>query len=156
MNPEKLLDVKVNFTNDHKFKNSTYFPDSIRALLIGSSTSGKSTLLFKLLLINDMLDYNNLIILSTSLNQKEYQLIIHGFKNKLTKSDILAFILNEDKFKTENGELLSINELCETFASATKPKGDISVTAVNTLEYIPHPDQLNSKKKNLCILDDVL
>ena len=28
-----------------------------------------------------MLDYNNLIILSTSLNQKEYQLIIQGFNN---------------------------------------------------------------------------
>src|SRR5277367_6697977 len=156
MNPEKLLDIKVNFTNAHKFNNSKYFPDSIRALLIGSSNSGKSTLLFKLLLIKDILDYNNLIILSTSLNQKEYQLIIHGFKNKLTKSDILAFIQNEDKFKTDNGELLPINELCETFASATKPKGDISVTAVNRPEFIPHPDQLNSKKKNLCIFDDVL
>src|SRR5271156_3297893 len=153
---EKLLDVKVNFTNDHKLKNMDCFPYSIRALLIGSSNSGKSTLLFKLLLIKDMLDYNNLIILSTSLNQKEYQLIIHGFKNKLTKSDILAFIMNEDKFKTENGELLPINELCETFASATKPKGDISVTAVNRPEYIPHPDQLNSKKKNLCSFDDIL
>ena len=52
--PEKLhvaaiLDVKVNFTNNHKFKNSTYLPNSIRALLIGASNSGKSTLLFKLL-----------------------------------------------------------------------------------------------------------
>ena len=156
MNPEKPLDVKVNFTNNHKFKNITYFPDSIRALLIGSSNSGKSTPLFKLLLVNDMLDYNNLIILSTSLNQKEYQLIIHGFKNKLTKSDILAFIQNEDKFKTDDGELLPINELCETFASATKPKGKITIIAVNKPEFIPHPDQLNSKKKNLCIFDDVL
>ena len=152
----KLLDVKVNFTNEHIFKNSTYFPNSIRALLIRASNSGKSTLLFKLPLINDMLDYNNLIILSTSLNQKEYQLIIHGFKNKLTKSDILAFIQNEDKFKTDDGELLPINELCESFASATKPKGDITVTAVSRPEFIPHPDQLNSKKKNLCIFDDVL
>src|SRR5271156_2637841 len=135
MNPngvplEKLLDIKVNFTNDHKFKNSTYFPDSIRALLIGSSNSGKSTLLFKLLLINDMLDYNNLIILSTSLNQKEYQLIINGFKNKLTKSDILSLIINEDHFKTADGELLPIKELCEIFASETKPKGNITVTGV--------------------------
>ena len=152
----KLLDVKVNFTNEHKFKNSPDLSNSIRALLIGGSNSGKSTLLFKLLQINDMLDYNNLIILSTSLNQKEYQLIIHGFKNKLTKSDILAFIQNEDKFKTDDGELLPINELCESFASATKPKEDITVTAVSRPEFIPHPDQLNSKKKNLCIFDDVL
>src|SRR5579863_7462537 len=97
----KALDVKVNFTNKNKFNNSKYFPDALRALLIGASNSGKSTLLFKLLLVNDMLDYNNLIILSTSLNQKEYQLIIHSFQNKLTKSDILAFIQNEDKFKTD-------------------------------------------------------
>src|SRR5579863_5072413 len=142
----KALDVKVNFTNKNKFNNSKYFPDSVRALLIGASNSGKSTLLFKLLLVNDMIDYNNLIILSTSLNQKEYQLIIHGFKNRLTKSDILAFIQNEDKFKTDEGELLPINELCESFASATKPKGDITITAVSRPEYIPHPDQLNSKK----------
>ena len=40
---EKLLDIKVNFTNNHKFKNSTYLPNSIRALLIGASNSGKST-----------------------------------------------------------------------------------------------------------------
>jgi hypothetical protein len=103
-----------------------------------------------------MLDYNNLIILSTSLNQKEYQLIVQGFKNKLTKSDILAFIQNEDKFKDDDGELVPINELCETFASITKPKGDISITAFSRPEFLPNPDQLNSKKKNLCIFDDVL
>src|SRR5271156_2583763 len=144
MNPEKLLDVKVNFTNNHKFKNSTYFPDSIRALLIGSSNSGKSTLLFKLLLVKDMLDYNNLIILSTSLTQKVYQLIIHGFKNKLTKSYILGFFQEEANFKTADGEHLPINEVCETFASIVKPKGNITVTAVNKPEFIPHPDHLNS------------
>src|SRR5271167_1994274 len=156
MDINKALDVKVNFTNKNKFENSKYFPDSLRALLIGASNSGKSTLLFRLLLVNDMLDYNNLIILSTSLNQKEYQLIIQGFKNKLTKSDILAFIQNEDKFKDDKGDLVPIEELCETFASITKPKGDISVTAFSRPDFLPHPDQLNSKKKNLCIFDDVL
>src|SRR3977135_2739320 len=156
MSIQKALDVKVNFTNNHKFENSTYFPDSTRSLLIESSNCGKSTLLFKLLLVNDMLDYNNLIILSTSLNQKEYQLIIQGYKNHLTKTDILAIIQNEDKFKDDNGDLVPIEELCETFASITKPKGDISVTAFNRPDFLPHPDQLNSKKKNLCIFDDVL
>src|SRR5271156_6008951 len=117
MDISKALDVKVNFTNKNKFKNSKYFPYSVRALLIGASNSGKSTLLFKLLLVNDILDYNNLIILSTSLNQKEYQLIIQGFKNKLTKSDILAFIQNEDKFKDAEGDLAPIDELCEQYAT---------------------------------------
>ena len=103
-----------------------------------------------------MLDYNNLIILSTSLNQKEYQLIIQGYKNHLTKTDILAFIQNEDKFKDDKGELVPIDELCETFSSITKPKGDVSVTAFSRPDFLPNPDQLNSKKKNLCIFDDVL
>ena len=42
MNVAKSLDVKVNFTKNpkDKFKNSTYFPDSLRSLLIGSSNCG--------------------------------------------------------------------------------------------------------------------
>ena len=66
-----LLNFKVNWDEKPKFNNADFLPNSIRALLIGSSNSGKTTLLFKLLLGSNILDYNNLIIFFKSLNQKE-------------------------------------------------------------------------------------
>ena len=81
-----------NSNNNSTFNNSLLLPDSIRGLLIGASNSGKTYLLFQMLLEDGFLDYNNLLIFSKSLQQKEYQMLIQGFKHKLTKDQITRLL----------------------------------------------------------------
>ena len=60
------------------------FPRNLRALIVGKSSSGKSTLLYNLLL-KPWLDYEYLIGFGNSLHQNEYQIIKSGFENGLGK-----------------------------------------------------------------------
>ena len=60
-----LLNFKVSWDEKPKFNNANFLPNSIRGLLTGSSNCGKTTLLFKLLLGTNILDYNNLFIFSS-------------------------------------------------------------------------------------------
>ena len=59
-------------------KNHDLLPKSLRALIIGKSSAGKSVLLYNLLL-KPWLDYDNLLVFGNSLHQPEYQVIKRGF-----------------------------------------------------------------------------
>jgi hypothetical protein len=148
-----LLNFKVSWDEKPKFNNADFLPNSIRGLLIGSSNCGKTTLLFKLLLGTNILDYNNLFIFSKSLIQKEYQLIIEGFKHHLTKEMIRGMFENQEEFKDK-----SISDFCYGIEQgiAEKDKGDIKVSAFGNNSNVPDPSLLDPKKKNLMIFDDVL
>src|SRR5271156_2244467 len=80
-------------------ENSDLLPGSIRGLLIGSSNSGKTFLLFQMLLADGFLDYNNILIFSKSLNQNEYQVLIEGFRNNLNKKQIREIFENQDNLQ---------------------------------------------------------
>ena len=149
----ELLDFCVSWNEKTKFNNVDFLPKSIRGLLIGASDSGKTTLLFKLLLGTDILDYNNLFIFSKSLNQKEYELLIEGFKHHLTKEMIRGMFDNQKEFKDT-----SISDICYGVEQGLtdKEKGDIKVSAFGNNSNVPDPSLLDSKKKNLMIFDDVL
>src|SRR3977135_4221977 len=120
-----LLNFKVKWEEKKKFNNIDFLPNSIRGLLIGSSNCGKTTLLFKLLLGTSILDYNNLFIFSKSLNQKEYELIIEGFKHHLTKEMIRGMFDNQKEFKDT-----SISDICYGVEQglSNNEKGDIKVS----------------------------
>ena len=147
------LNFNVSWHDKTKFNNTDFLPSSIRGLIIGSSNSGKTTLLFRMLLAKDVLDYNSLYIFSKSLNQKEYELIIEGFKNKLSKEQIRAIFENQDQFKG-----ISIKDICYETAREIpeKDKANITVSAFNSNGNVPDPSVLDSKNKNLMIFDDVL
>ena len=76
--------------NHHKL-----LPRNLRALVVGKSNSGKTTLLFNLLL-KPWLDYNNLIVFGKSLHQSEYQIIKSGFENGLSKDQIVNVFKNQE------------------------------------------------------------
>ena len=140
--------------NSSTFNNSLQLPESIRGLLIGASNSGKTFLLFQMLLEDGFLDYNNLLIFSKSLHQKEYQMIIQGFKHKLTKAQIdKLFDVYNNIPKDEN---VSINTLCELTSKLPGEEGDITVSAYKNNIDVPDPSSLDCNKKNLIIFDDVL
>ena len=79
----------ISLKNKPKRNNSPLLPPNLRGLLVGRSNSGKSVLLFNLLLKKDWLDYDNLLVYGNSLFQPEYELIKKGFENKLQKEEIL-------------------------------------------------------------------
>src|SRR5277367_2038590 len=147
------LNFNVNWYDKTKFDNADFLPTSIRGLLIGSCNRGKTTLLFRMLLAKNVLDYNSLFIFSKSLNQKEYELIVEGFKNKLSKEQIRAIFENQDQFKG-----ISIKDICYETAREIpeKDKSNINISAFNSNVNVPDPSVLDSKKKNLMIFDDVL
>ena len=65
--------------NITKFNHHPNLPNSFRMLIVGSSGCGKTYLLLKMLLTPGFIDYNNLIIFSTTINQPEMILIKTAF-----------------------------------------------------------------------------
>ena len=78
-----LRNIVLNLEERVKFNNHENLPNSFRMLIIGSSGCGKTTLLFYMLLEPNFIDYNNLLIFTTTPEQQDYQLLYHGFLNNL-------------------------------------------------------------------------
>src|SRR3977135_343954 len=114
-----LPDFKVSWNEKPMFNNADFLPKSIRGLLIGSSNCGKTTLLFKLLLETNLLDYNTLFIFSKSLNQKEYQVLIEGFKHNLTKEMIRGIFMGQNELKG-----IRISDICCEVAKGIKDENE--------------------------------
>ena len=77
-------------------KHHNLLPRHLRALIVGKSSSGKSTLLYNLLL-KPWLDYDNLIVFGNSLHQSEYQIIKTGFEHGLSKEQIANVFRNQEQ-----------------------------------------------------------
>ena len=123
-------------------------PKHFRALIIGKSSSGKSTLLYNLLL-KPWLDYDNLIVFGNSLHQSEYQIIKTGFEHGLGK-DQIANVFNNQESLLEAG----ISPI-QAIQEYTGPKvNNIEANFFTNCELIPDPSELDPKKKNLLVLDD--
>ena len=82
-----------------KPNNSPLFPNNLRALIIGKSNSGKSVLIFNLLLRPGWVDYNHLFVFAKTLHQTEYQILQKGFEIGLSKQQIANIFRNQDAFQ---------------------------------------------------------
>ena len=131
------------FRNHHNL-----LPRNLRALIVGKSFCGKSTLLYNLLL-KPWLDYNNLIVFGKSLHQSEYQVIKSGFEHGLSKEQI-ANVFNNQKPLLETG--IDPFQAIEDYDG---PKED-SITAnfYDDCEMIPDPSELDPTIKHLVVFDD--
>ena len=143
----RVLDLEPRITFNHH----PNLPSSFRALLIGSSGCGKTCLLLQMLLEPGFIDYNNLIIFTTTPLQQEYQLIKHGFDNNLTKESIASILINQDQFKG-----IPIPQLMKTCAALHKQSGGITVTLTDKINELIPPDKLSKTKKHLIIFDDCI
>ena len=129
-------------------KHHNLLPRHLRALIVGKSSSGKSTLLYNLLL-KPWLDYNNLLVFGNSLHQSEYQIIKTGFEHGLGKEQIANVFRNQEQL-LEAG--ITPTRAIEEY---TGPKdNDITANFFTNCELIPDPSKLDPEKKNLLILDD--
>ena len=59
----------------YKPKHDSIFPNPLLMCLVGSSGSGKTHLLFEMLTTPGLLDYNNLLIYTTTPDQPYYQFL---------------------------------------------------------------------------------
>ena len=76
-------------TNEKVTKNhSPIFPRDIRALIVGKSGYGKTTLLMQLLLEPGMLDYDTLTVCGKSLHQPQYRTEDAAFSKGFSKSQV--------------------------------------------------------------------
>src|SRR5436853_4004459 len=94
-----LRGVVLNLENRIKFNHNDNLPNSFRMLIVGSLGAGKTSLLFQMLLESNFIDYNNLLLFTTTPNQQEYELLNHGFSNGLTKEQIASIALNQESFR---------------------------------------------------------
>ena len=131
-------------TNPLKINNHPNLPSIFRMLIIGPSNSGKTMLLYNMLLTPNYIDYNNLIIFSkTAFIQPSLKYIKDCFDYGLTKENVYASFKDQVKLK--------FDELNHIFENR-----QIKVTLSDKENEIQPPDKLDKKLKNLIVFDDVV
>lgn len=136
-------------------RHSEVVPPSFRCLIVGASGSGKTALLMRMLLQENILDYNKLFVFGRSLHQPEYEILKAGFENKLPKSEIIQILkydsmINELDEKPEHVAAGLGRELEED------EKGDITCEFYEDPADIPDPKDFDKRDKNLIIFDDIM
>ena len=95
-----------------KFNHHELLTDDLTMIINEKRIVGKTTLLFNLLTIPGILDFNNLMIYSKTINQYLCHFVKHGFKNNLKKKEtnnLLTTYENNDRLEEEY-----IEEMCLT------------------------------------------
>ena len=133
-------------TNSKEQQHHLYLPSpSMRALIVGESGCGKTTLLLDLLLEDGFLDYDNLILCGKSLHQPEYQLLAAGIARGYTKNAIRKL------FQKGSGDVNAyISRLRQ------KEQQPLNIEIYDDSSAIPDPQDLNRNQKNLCVFDDLM
>ena len=148
----QVINLSWNEMQSKRF-NHELLPNSIRGVIIGKSSCGKTTLLINLLLRPGWLDYNRLFVFGKSLFQTEYKILKKAFEEKLPKEAIIRLFKNQD-------EIMKLNEsptvIVEELSKISRAKSDIECSFYETSEDVPDPRELNSDNKNLMIFDDLL
>jgi GTPase SAR1 family protein len=73
---------------------------SFRMLMCGASGCGKSSLVMRLLLEKELVNYDKFYVFSKSLYQPEYSVLVNGFKYGSTKSNILKILRSGELIRT--------------------------------------------------------
>ena len=136
----------------------------MRALIVGKSGCGKTTLLLNLLLRPGWLDYSKLSVFGKSLFQPEYKILRKGFEEQLPEEVIMGVFENRDEIQREQ---ISPSVLIEAIAQAlakkegpqtqrTKTNEPIECNFYESADDIPDPKEIFPEHKNLMIFDDLL
>jgi hypothetical protein len=120
-------------------------------IISGGSGCGKSTLLLHMLLTPGFLDYERLYIFTSTPKQDIYQFLHHGFSNGLSKEILASVLLKQAEFKD-----IPIPSLMKKLAEVTSSHGQIEIMLVDKTDELKHPDELDSKSRNLVVFDDCI
>ena len=118
-------------------------------VIIGKSGSGKTKLLFKLLL-EGYLDFQKIVFISASLSQNEYDVIIKSLHKGLNINQVKTIF-------EEQISITNIDNALDIITSNDKFKQtELEVQIFNHLDLLPLPNELNPHEINkpLVIIDD--
>lgn len=136
-----------------KFHHHPNLSNKVLSVICGRSGCGKTYLLFKILTTPNFLDYNNLIIYTTTADQPIYQFLKYGFENNLSKTAIAS--LFEEYEKSEFEEEISC--WCEEAAKnkhLVEDKNKISIQLIDDIGNVQDPSKLDKTKKHCVVFDD--
>ena len=133
-----------------KRKHSIWLPSSVRAIIVGKSGFGKTTLLTSLLLDPDLMDYEKLVVCGKSLHQPEYRVMELGFDRGLSKNQVRRLFREQEQVMKDGG----IDCVIENYSGSCK--GGIDASFFNDVSIIPDPCEHDVTRKNLLVLDDVM
>ena len=125
-------------------------PRDIRAIVVGKSGFGKSTLLTHLLLEPGMLDYDTLTVCGRSLHQPEYKIMNAAFSKHLSKAQVNKIFEQQDRIM----EIGGAEEFIEDYEGECK--GGIDTKFYDDVANIPDPSEHDPSRKNLLIFDDIM
>ena len=124
-------------------------PRDIRAIVVGKSGFGKTTLLTYLLLHPEMLDYDTLTICGKSLHQPEYKIMNSAFAKGFSKNQVNQLFENQDMLSDQ-----SPVEFIENYEGPCR--GGIEATFSDDVNDIPDPSEHDPERKNILVFDDIM
>ena len=131
--------------------NAFYLPKDLRCCLIGKSSAGKTTLLLHMLLEDGILDWDNLILCGKSHHQLQYKVLIAGLAKGFNKSQIRALFEQQKRIDEFGG----VDKFLQHYEGVCKGT-DLTFKIISDLDELPDPSELDAKRKNILILDDVM
>ena len=146
----EIADLSWNEVTSKRF-NHPLLPSSIRGIIVGKLSCGKTTLLLNLLLRLGWLD--NLCVFGKSLFQPEYRILKKAFEENLPKEYILRLFNMKDEIQNSQ---LPPSVVLQEWAKTIKNKLNVKCNFFETASDVPDPCELNSEDKNLMIFDDLL
>ena len=139
-----MSNQKFYFSQSKENVHHEMFPHSFRMLIVGPSGCGKTSLLMKMLLQDNLLNYDKLYVFARSLYQPEYQVLRHGLEHGLRKQDMIE-LLDSESIMTKNDR--TIEQLCSGMAEYNNendiPPSDITCEFSNDGNDIPDPSSLD-------------
>ena len=145
---DDFVTEKYTWRNKNVIRNhSPLLPRDIRAIIIGKSGVGKTTLLTHLLLEPELLDYDTLMVCGRSLKQREYEVMRCGFDKNLSKKQIACLFEQQERVGDVEDFLEQYDGDCY---------GGIEATFYDDVDAIPDPSEWDPEKKNLIVFDDIM
>ena len=150
--PHKETDISIYAWKDDASltkKHSLLLPQDVRAIIVGKSGCGKTTLLTSLLLEPNILDYEKLIVCGRSLHQPEYKVLQDGFNKGLSKNQIRTLFRKQREVMQGGG-------IDNVLSTVYNQKGGIDAAFFNDVDMIPDPTEHDASRRNLLVLDDIM
>ena len=146
------VDDYLFWTNDNDPNSNPLFPKKLRCIISGSSGCGKTVLLTNMIL-NEWLDFKKLIIVSGSMFQPIYQVLTHGFLNKIPPNILKNIFLHKDDIVKHNK---NIKEICALLGQDLTPKERYNIEVETYEDAKDLPSVTDIPKDTLVIFDDLM
>ena len=132
--------------------NGIFASNPCLGLICGKTGSGKTYLLIKALLQENLLDYDSLYIYTSTPDQPAYQFLQHGFRVGLTK-EAIRYLFTQ--YIDDDSIDMTVADFCEEFKNDPGMRGTAGKITVHlSSKALPQPEDLHKNKKHIIIFDD--